>query len=119
MSLDGKFPETRNEWNVIMDITGFIQLFIDNSAPLLVNKINEIEQDGLLIYLLHCIEFAFYYIETDGLLIYLLPYFYISNGLCFKSNKIPYFEYFPLINSRIHSLGSSSKQIMNYNLRSQ
>ena len=51
---------------------------------------------------------------------YLCSFFHVVNELCFKQNKIPYFEYFPLINSRIHALGSNkNKQIMNYNLREQ
>eukprot|EP01083_Nonionella_stella_P069902 186637_1 len=50
---------------------------------------------------------------------YLLPFFYIWTDVCVQCDKLPYFEYIPLINSRIHALGSTSKQIMNYNLRSQ
>eukprot|EP01083_Nonionella_stella_P317539 1156843_1 len=50
---------------------------------------------------------------------YLLPFFYIWTDVCVQCDKLPYFEYIPLINSRIHALGSTSKQIMNYNLRAQ
>ena len=51
---------------------------------------------------------------------YLCSFFHVGNELCSKQSKIPYFEYFPLINSRIHALGSNkNKQIMNYNLREQ
>ena len=48
---------------------------------------------------------------------YLAPLFYIDRSLCFCSAKMPYFEYFPLINSRVHALGSTAKRIMNLNLR--
>eukprot|EP01083_Nonionella_stella_P259887 886805_1 len=67
------------------------------------------------------LQSLFEYLSTEQWFVdtYLSPYFYISNDLCIKYDKLPYFEYIPLINSRIHALGSTSKQIMNYNLRAQ
>eukprot|EP01084_Bolivina_argentea_P269544 458124_1 len=45
-SLGGKFPETQSKWNVIMDIQHFLQLYIDNLPPLILNKINEYKTDN-------------------------------------------------------------------------
>lgn len=40
-SLGGKFPETHRRWDVVMNIHDFMEIFIDNLPPMILNKIEE------------------------------------------------------------------------------
>eukprot|EP01084_Bolivina_argentea_P235029 395615_1 len=51
------------------------------------------------------IQSLFEFLMNTSCKIYFAPFFYISNEINYKKRAIKYFEYFPLINSRIHSLG--------------
>ena len=46
-SLGGKFPEETKNWNVAMDFKYFINLFIDNLPPVILNEINKYKDDDL------------------------------------------------------------------------